>query len=98
MNIKEQLQESLDDYTLKSDKEIIDQICHFGCGETEFHTADIERVIKEKQHLEKKLNDLINWMKSDLSEEYGHKMDKRPTPYSEEKKKFLNKAIKTLEL
>ena len=25
---------------------------------------------KEKQHLEKKLNDLVNWMKSDLSEEY----------------------------
>jgi len=37
-------------------------------------------------------------MKSDLSEEYGHKMDKYPTPYGEEKKKFLNKAIKILKL
>lgn len=51
MNYKEELQESLDEYEdgyiLKTNKELIDIICYFGMGETEFHTADIERLIKE---------------------------------------------------
>jgi len=55
-HIREQIQENLDEsgdgYILKTDAELIDIICNFGCGETEFHTADIERLIKEKQFLE----------------------------------------------
>ena len=54
--IREHLQEScneVDDYVLKTDDEIIDIIIQFGLGETEFHTADIERLIREKRALEK---------------------------------------------
>jgi hypothetical protein len=62
-HIKEQIQESLidsgDDYVLKSDAELIDIICNFGCGETEFHTADIERLIKEKHFLEERNEGLV---------------------------------------
>ena len=59
-NIKEQYQFSLDNnydgYVLKSDKEILDIISNFGCGKTEFHTADIDRIISEKQILYDLLN------------------------------------------
>ena len=52
--IREQIQNALininDDYILKTDAELIDVISDFGCGETNFHTADIERLLKEKKH------------------------------------------------
>ena len=58
-NIAKKIQDSLDDsydnYKLKTDEQLIDMIINFGCGETEFHTADIERLIREKQQLEKQL-------------------------------------------
>jgi hypothetical protein len=52
--IKNDLADNLEDYEykLKSDAELIDDISKFGLGETEFNTADIERLIKEKQYLE----------------------------------------------
>ena len=60
MDIREKIQDSLDDsgddYTLKTNEELIDIISEFGCGETEFHTADIERLIKENEHLKKMLD------------------------------------------
>lgn len=55
MDYRSDLQESLDyyddGYRLKTNEEIIDIICDFGCGETEFHTADIERLIKENSKM-----------------------------------------------
>ena len=53
--IQDSLDETDDGYILKTDEQIIDTIINFGCGETEFHTADIERLIREKQQLEKQL-------------------------------------------
>ncbi len=51
MDYRSDLQESLDyyndGYRLKTNNELIDMICEFGSGETEFHTVDIERLIKE---------------------------------------------------
>ena len=97
MTIKENIGENIDDYKLKSDQELLDSIGYFGCGETEFHTADIERLILEKQHLEKGLKDLINWMKSEDAFDAQPKMGKRiknTSPYKE----FINRAEKTLEL
>lgn len=62
-HIKEQIQENLidsgDDYVLKTDTELIDIITKFGCGETEFHTADIERLLREKHFLEERNESLI---------------------------------------
>lgn len=51
MTIREFMQESLEgeDYTLKTDQELLDMIGDFGCGMLEFYTADIEVLIKEKQ-------------------------------------------------
>lgn len=75
MNYKEELQESLDecgeDYILKTNKELIDVICDFGMGETEFHTADIERLIKEnykQRELILELVELIGISNIELSE------------------------------
>lgn len=53
--IQDNLDETDDGYILKTDEQLIDVIINFGCGETEFHTADIERLIREKQQLEKQL-------------------------------------------
>lgn len=67
MNYRKQIQESLDesqeDYKLKTNIELINVICDFGCGETEFHTADIERLIKEH----KKLIEVLNIVTANLS-------------------------------
>ena len=49
--LQEVLNESGEDYTLKTNQELINIIIDFGCGETEFHTADIERLIKEHKKL-----------------------------------------------
>lgn len=53
--IRDRIQQSLDDsgeqYILKSDGEIINTIAEFGLGDLEFNTADIERLIMEKQAL-----------------------------------------------
>lgn len=63
MNIKEELQDSLDesgdDYILKTNKELIDIISVFGCGETEFHTVDVERLIKETYKQREIILDLV---------------------------------------
>jgi hypothetical protein len=59
MTIREMLQENLDDYILKTDDELVDMIINFGCGELEFHTVDIERLIREKRQLEEKIEGLI---------------------------------------
>lgn len=65
MNIKEELQESLDesgdDYILKTNKELINIIYDFGCGETEFHTVDIERLIKENDKQYEIIRSLIEF-------------------------------------
>lgn len=53
--IKAELEEALEDhepeFKLKTNQEIINMICEFGCGETEFHTGDIERLVKENNYL-----------------------------------------------
>lgn len=63
MNYKEELQEILneyeDGYILKTNKELIDIINYFGCGETKFHTVDIERLIKENYKQREIILDLI---------------------------------------
>lgn len=59
--IRENIQEILnehDDYVLKTNEELIDIISEFGSGETEFHTADIDRLITENIFLEKLLKKL----------------------------------------
>ena len=66
INYKEKLQESLDeygeDYILKTNEELIDIICDFGCGETEFHTVDIERLIKENDKQYEIIDELIKFI------------------------------------
>ena len=52
------LQEGMHDYTLKTDEEIIKILCEFGSGETDFHTADVERLLKQKQWQEKRIKEL----------------------------------------
>jgi len=58
--IREKIQNSLDEdgdnYQLKTDIDLINIICDFGFGETEFHTIDIERLLKENQRMKKLLN------------------------------------------
>lgn len=57
--IKEDLQETIDendDYVLKTNEELIDIISEYGIGETEFHTADIERLLTENIFLKKLAN------------------------------------------
>jgi hypothetical protein len=49
------LDESEDGYKLKTNDELIDIICDFGCGGLEFHTADIERLIIENNYLKQNL-------------------------------------------
>lgn len=56
---QETLEESGDDYILKTDAELVDIICDFGCGETEFHTADISRLLGEKHFLEERNEGLV---------------------------------------
>lgn len=66
MNYKEELQESLDEsgenYILKTNKELIDIISDFGMGETEFHTVDIERLIKENDKQYEIIDELIKFV------------------------------------
>ncbi|QQV91475.1 hypothetical protein M1M25_gp042 [Tenacibaculum phage Gundel_1] len=56
--IQENLQENLEDYKLKTNEQLINYIIEFGCGETGFHTGDIERLIKENQWLKKKQEEI----------------------------------------
>jgi len=67
MNYRKEIQESLDesqeDYKLKTNIELINVISDLGCGETEFHTADIERLIQEH----KKLIEVLNIVTANLS-------------------------------
>lgn len=41
----------------------------------------------------KLLNDILNWVKSDLAQETNVKIGKTATPYRTEKIKFLNKLL-----
>ena len=66
INYKKELQESLDecgeDYILKINEELIDIICDFDMGETEFHTVDIERLIKENDKQYEIIDELIKFI------------------------------------
>ena len=42
---------------------------------------------------DKKIKDLLNWVKSDLRQEENHKLGKTDTPYRAEKLRFLRKLI-----
>lgn len=42
---------------------------------------------------DKKITDLLNWVKSDLKQETNVKIGKTATPYRTEKIKFLNKLL-----
>jgi hypothetical protein len=61
MNYRYKLQETLNDndenHTLKTNEEVKNIIREFGCGWTEFHTADIERLIKEHEKMYKLLKE-----------------------------------------
>jgi hypothetical protein len=58
-SVMNEFQESEDEqengYQLKTDEEIIDMICEFGNGETEFHTVDINRLIVDNRRMKEKL-------------------------------------------
>ena len=62
-NIFAERQESEDEhedgYQLKTNFELIDIICDFGNGETEFHTCDIERLVMENEAYKKLLNKIL---------------------------------------
>ena len=46
--------------------------------------------LKQKEHLrDKKIRDIINWVKSDISQEEDTKIGKTSTPYRREKMRFL---------
>lgn len=68
MNYRYKLQESLknsdDDYVLKTNQELKNIIIDFGCGETEFHTADIERLIKEHEKMRNIILELATELKA----------------------------------
>lgn len=63
MNYRKEFQEDLDyhndGYKIKTNKELINIISDFGLGETEFHTVDIERLIKEHSMMLSILKTLI---------------------------------------
>lgn len=69
INYKEELQESLDecgeDYILKTNEELIDIICDFDMGETEFHTVDIKRLIKENDKQYEIIDELIKFIEDE---------------------------------
>jgi len=56
--IRHSIQEGLEDYILKTDLELIKSIIDFGCGELEFHTTDIERLIRENKFRQQKIEQL----------------------------------------
>lgn len=59
-SVMKELQEMEDEqengYQLKTDEQIIDIICEFGNGETEFHTIDINRLIVDNRRMKGKLD------------------------------------------
>lgn len=71
-SVMEELQESENEhyegYTLKTNEELIEIICDFGNGVTEFHTVDIERLIIENQRITKTLLDIIECQTKSLIE------------------------------
>ena len=54
-------------------------------------TIDINDVVSKLK--DKKITDLLNWVKSDLTQETNVKLGKTATPYRSEKLKFLNKLL-----
>ncbi len=46
-----------------------------------------------EQLKDKKIKDLLNWVKSDLAQETNNKISKTATPYRTDKIKFLNKLL-----
>jgi hypothetical protein len=77
MNYRYKLQESLNDnqkdYTLKTNEELKDIIRNFGCGETEFHTGDIERLIKEHEKMHEILQALTFALSIDGKKDMANK-------------------------
>ena len=65
--IQDDLDESGDGYILKTDSELIDIITNFGNGETEFHTADIERLLREISFLKEREEGLVKRIKQLLN-------------------------------
>lgn len=57
--IRNNIQDNLEDYTLKTEQELINMIIDFGCGELEFHTADIELLIKINQSQQRELDNML---------------------------------------
>ena len=51
------------------------------------------RCCKSEQLKDKKIKDLLNWVKSDLKQETNNKLSKTSTPYRTEKIRFLNKLL-----
>lgn len=77
-HIREEIQENLDDYVLKTDMELMDMISYFGCGELEFHTADIERLYREKRFLEERVEvftELTKQLKERADNSYNQAID-----------------------
>lgn len=64
-----------------------------------YNMAIIEQELipsSDKPLNEKKINDLLNWIKSDLSEEENVKISKTMNPYRTEKLRFLRKLKEVL--
>ena len=56
--------------------------------------CDLVNLVDSESRLkDKKIKDLINWVKSDLKQETNNKLSKTATPYRMEKIKFLSKLM-----
>lgn len=79
-SIQTNLDESGDDYKLKTNGELIDIISEFGCGETEFHTSDIERLIRELSFFREREEILVERVQQLLNEKQQSKPEQNFCP------------------
>jgi enolase len=71
--------------------ELIDEIITDFKESEEFKQLILSGVVNKLKN--KKITDLLNWVKSDLAQETKVKLGKTATPYRTEKLKFLNKLL-----
>lgn len=78
--------------------------CEYMADDYKEMIEEIETFVKERdkaidviqcctQLKDKKIKDLLNWVKSDLAQETNNKIGKTETPYRTDKIKFLNKLL-----
>ncbi|MGK0464829.1 hypothetical protein [Clostridium sp.] len=66
---------------------------HFSNNYVEWLEAKINYTHCCTELKDKKITDLLNWVKSDLAQETNVKLGKTSTPYRSEKIRFLNKLL-----